>query len=730
MADEFAQFKDDEFSSFKDAPSRKGWHPVDETVGVIKGAAKKLADGVRDDYAANKRNAGKIPRPGNIFENELRTARFVGDAANVVMSPVAGLMHGFVTGPAADALSKFVPTYEQPKFNDVVRSVRGNGSARPRRLSPDEARQVIENDLNSAIGMVMPGRSGAAVGSRVTASAKAVEPNIYAARSAEFARANVEPSVAAVQGGGAAKLANAIADNPVAGARVRSQMRRQTAQAGSKAEALAAQYGSNRGPQMAGEAAQTGVRRFARDKSVAAPGAAEPAKRSSFAAKADTLYDEAFGPIESAENAAVTGSKQAFDVESAKLSAQRDAQVSSQRQAYDDAVQENNRLRSLGLAETPLPPQPTSLPAVQASPQAAAITPSATASTLGEISQRVNGQQLSRLITDSRIGSIASALEGDAHNVRFGDLRQLRTWVRNAQRDPTLRQGLPQADLQRIEGALTQDIYSNAEKLAGPEALAKLKRADAYYRAGSERIDRSLQAFDSANGGEQAYARIQQAAGSTSAADARKLIALKRSLSPDEWGDIAATTLTGLGRPTTGAANALDDGAFSINTFLTNYAKLSPAGREVVFGARGGGGEQAARLKAELDNLARVSGYLKDVQKGANTSNSAVSVQGMATIAGIANPSTFIPTSAALGGAAGVGEFLTNPVAVRWLSRLGQTQARNPKALPGLVQRLSLAAKHNAALVPLLAQAQLVLEGPGLTAKAAAEPQSTAETPR
>ena len=175
----------------------------------------------------------------------------------------------------------------------------------------------------------------------------------------------------------------------------------------------------------------------------------------------------------------------------------------------------------------------------------------------------------------------------------------------------------------------------------------------------------------------------------------------------NEWGDVAATAVAHLGKPAAGAANAAEDGAFSVNTFLTNYAKLSPTGRDVLFGARGGGGEQAARLKGELDNLARVAGHLKEVQKGANTSNSAVSMQGITTITGLANPVTFLPTSVALGGAAGVGEVLTNPRFVRMLASIARAQHANPKAVPRMVERFNALSAEGrprlAAAIPTIA---------------------------
>ena len=723
MADPWAEFQDakptkgadpwSEFADAKPAGSRpaksapagsKGtnWNPVDVIVSAGIRAKDKLVSGVKDDLRASSARAGQPITVGNIYAAEVdrmkRAGRFVGDIADVMTAAPGALMHEYVSGPAADALSKAVPVYESAKFADVVDSFRTGKVAMPRRLSQTEARDKLESDINTAIGAAMPARGGIGLaGPQVpqglpragAASRMAQVPNIYAERVPRFDQAGVEPSLAAVRGGGASKMANAVADNPIAGVRVRDQMRRQAGQAAASAEGLAAGYGASRGPQIAGEGVQAGIRRFARDRSVTPASTAAPAKQTSFAAKADALYDEAFTPIEAAEGQAVARAQQDFETQRANLEQQRAAMIANDQAAYDQAMQERQRRIQLGVPAGPEPVQPQA-PSQSSSPrQRSVVAPNATISALRDMSTRVNGQQLSNLITDGRVRSILGALESDGADVRFGDLRQLRTWVRNAQKDPTLRQGIAQADLQNIEAALTRDVYANAERLAGAEALGRLQRADAYYRAGSGRINRALQAFDSANSGEQAYSRIIQAAGSSSAADARKLTGLKRSLAPEDWGDVAATTLSNLGKPTAGAANAAEEGAFSINTFLTNYAKLSPLGRDVLFGSRGGGGAEAARLKNELDNLARVAGYLKEVQKGANTSNTAVSAQGMATIAGLANEATRWPTALALGAAAGTGEILTNPRFVRMLASISRAQRTNPGAVDGMVSRFN-----------------------------------------
>jgi hypothetical protein len=445
-----------------------------------------------------------------------------------------------------------------------------------------------------------------------------------------FDRAGVTPNLATTAPGrGKTAITNTVAENPIAGAPTRNRLRTQVDQAEAAAAGIAGRYGTVRGPQIVGENVQAGVDRFANSRAV--PGNPKaPASATSFAAKAETLYDNAFSEIRAAQTA---------------------------------QIEQRADLRRLNLRD--VPPSPVTAPQTEA--------------TLNIIANRAGGE-IGNIISDPKLASIAGAVRADRGVSTFEDLRALRTWVRTAQRDPNLRQGIDDASLQSLERALTADIMTNAESLAGPQAAARLRRADQYYAAGSERIKRALQPFDDAKSGESAYQRIVQAAGSGASADAQKLVSLKRSLNSEEWGDVAANVIADLGKPSAGVAGMGE--TFSASSFLTNYEKLSPRAREVLFGSVGGGGPAASSLKAELDNLAFVVGQLKQVQKGANTSNTFVSAQSVGTVGGLVTNTP--ATVAALGSMAGAGEFLTNPAFVRWLARTPKNAGQMPQHMSAL----------------------------------------------
>lgn len=324
--------------------------------------------------------------------------------------------------------------------------------------------------------------------------------------------------------------------------------------------------------------------------------------------------------------------------------------------------------------------------------------PLVTRFTIGDIVARVTpGTASADIIIPRQMNKIAEALSGDTGRLTFGDLRAWRTWVREAQKEPALSQGIDAASLQRLEMALTDDIYRAAEKIGGPAALRKLQQADEFYRLGQERIKRVLAPFADPRGTPQtAYQRIIGLASAGGRQNTEALLALKRSLPAEQWRDVAASIISHLGDVKPGSPAALTPGAFSVENFVTNYAKMTPEGRAVLFGSRGGGNGPATALSAELDNLAQVAGMQKRVEGMANTSRSGVSLQNMATVGSLATPAMPF-TVLGLMGAAAAGEALTNPGFVRWLATQGNVSAVSAQS----VRQLGLLASRDPALQPV-----------------------------
>jgi len=469
----------------------------------------------------------------------------------------------------------------------------------------------------------------------------------------QFDAANVRPNLAALGGPAAAGATKQIAENFIAGGRPRAALTGQIDDVASEANRIAGEYGNARGPLGVGEDVARGAQRFAND--ATAP--------ESFAAKADEQYRDVFGRIDEAM--------------AGKTEPPR-------------AVQSSNPYRS-------------STPDIVGGSQ---IETPSTTTTLNSILGQFQSQDLAALLQDKTLVGVSRAIR-NGETISFQDLRALRTWVRNAQRNTDLRQTIGDANLQRLEGSLTTDIFENTRRLGSPQLAADLRRADQFYAAGQRRIQQALDPLVGTSG-ENVYNRIQTMAREGASADVRALNGIKRSLRPDEWNDVAATMISRLGKPNPGATGAVEDGAFSINTFVTNYNKLSPQGRAVLFGPVGGGSTRSTALAAQLDRLVRVADRLKGVEAMANSSRTGVNAQNAVTFGGVStgmggmlmgNPVPAVATGAMLGAMAGTGEVLTNPAVVRWIVRLGE--ARTPQAFNARLLKLKAEGAQSPALMAL-----------------------------
>lgn len=509
----------------------------------------------------------------------------------------------------------------------------------------------MERLPGAALETAIVGGAGAALQGAANRFLAPPAANSTAQRAQEFERAGVRAPLAAVQGRQGASMAMAIAENPIGG-NVRRHLQNSVDDVQAAHQRLVAQSGTPEPRDVAGEIVQRGVRRFANGhgepmpvqqrlntttgRMERAPAQQIPTRDWSVGAKANALYDDVFARLAADEQAMVAGG-----------------------------------IRGI-------------------------LTADATQSAIRSIQQRVSGAASREVMASPMVAQIERALAEDIANgtLRFQDLRAWRTWVREAQRNEGLRQGLDNAALQRLEAALTQDIYASALNIGG-QAARDLRLVDRWYRTAMDRIKTALQPFDDAPGGAQAFRRVIDLASQGGRQNIRQLRQLRQSLRPSEWRSVAATVMDELGAPTPGAANAMEQGAFSIERFVTNVARLSPEGREALFGPQ---------LARELENLARVAGYIKRGRGFANHSHSASSIQNVSTIGGVATAGAAAATgnAAPLGMliAAGVaaritGEMLTNPAFVRWLTSPGSGGLKRQMAA------LATIASRDPAVAPL-----------------------------
>jgi len=284
--------------------------------------------------------------------------------------------------------------------------------------------------------------------------------------------AGVEPSLAAASNRPLAiGTTTTVANNPIAGIPARTRILRSAAQTGERVAELGERYALPTSTTLAGETVQTGARRFAQDR-VQTPGlggpppgaATSPASATTFSSKADALYDNAFNPVNTREGQLADAARVRFERDTTAAQAAADAENATRMAGYDQAVAAERQANALAgnLGAPSQIARPALVRPAAVAPPTPTVTPTATLNTINEIRGAVNAPNLRDIIIDPQLKTIYDTLLTDASQLRFGDLRRLRTWVREAQGNPAIRQGIDDASLGRMEAALTDDIYSSA----------------------------------------------------------------------------------------------------------------------------------------------------------------------------------------------------------------------------------------------------------------------------
>lgn len=296
----------------------------------------------------------------------------------------------------------------------------------------------------------------------------------------------------------------------------------------------------------------------------------------------------------------------------------------------------------------------------------------ATRASIRDALARFDSQALNDMFSPAIIRRLDETIQS-ANGMTVRDIRQLRTEVRAARNRGRLETTQDDRALALLERDITDDLYRAVAETSGDGALARMRAADRYYRESMERVHGALRPFarpDQTEEGafRQLVSAMQGQTTSRGRGDFARIRALRRALGPDEMGMVASGVLRSAGRATEG-------GDFSVSVFARNWRNMGERQKDIVFG-------QGTALRRELDDLAVVTGRLSSIEDMANFSRSGVSIQNIATIGGVANPATMVPTAFAVLGQYAVGDLLTNPRYVRILS----DSARNEFRVQSLVR--------------------------------------------
>jgi hypothetical protein len=260
--------------------------------------------------------------------------------------------------------------------------------------------------------------------------------------------------------------------------------------------------------------------------------------------------------------------------------------------------------------------------------------------------------------------------------LNYAGIKDLRTNLGEALNGGILPADMSQVEAKQLYGALSQDLTVAVSNAGGAKASALFDRANRYNALVNERRE-ALAKIVGADGNapaEQVFDRLIGMASGSSRADVTRLAQARKAMEPTEWNDIASAVVGRLGRDV--------EGNFSPARFVTDYGKLSDAGKSFLF--RSGG---RSSLASSLDDIATISSRWKDnYQKFGNPSGTAQNLSFAALGAGmtpvlfghLVEPITAITTVV---GSRVISSALAQPAtaaAAAQFSRRYQIAAQNP----------------------------------------------------
>lgn len=242
----------------------------------------------------------------------------------------------------------------------------------------------------------------------------------------------------------------------------------------------------------------------------------------------------------------------------------------------------------------------------------------------------------------------------------WSDLKAFRSRIGEEIGDQRFSDSPTKTELRRLYSALSEDMRVTASA-QGPQAAKAFDRANTLYRQGQERIDNAVKFLvgdDMAMTPEKAAARIQAMVKSGKASsDLGKLAEIRKSLPPQEAGELSSGLIRMLGQP-----NNSEGRTFNAETFIRNFNDMAPEAKNLLFGGAN------KELRANLEDFAKVMG---DVAANNSTRNTSKTAMGLAGLVGYGSggPAGLL---AQAGGSYVLAKAWTNPKFVRWATGYGR----------------------------------------------------------
>lgn len=215
----------------------------------------------------------------------------------------------------------------------------------------------------------------------------------------------------------------------------------------------------------------------------------------------------------------------------------------------------------------------------------------------------------------------------------------------------------------------TPDVNARlGELVQRSQALDEVKRL---YNVGSVENVYSLMAKDALDGTKGNIARLRTAIS---------------ALGPEVRNDVASTMLAQMGKPVASARGSVQEIGFSPQTFTTNWQKLNPQARALLF--------DPAHAQS-IDNLQRISNRLANVDAMRNVSRSgtnAMNLSGLAWIATALMHGDVVTPAGIVGGGTLLSYLLSRPAYAQWAVQYARARAAVSNALSPVGAARNLAA--------------------------------------
>lgn len=265
---------------------------------------------------------------------------------------------------------------------------------------------------------------------------------------------------------------------------------------------------------------------------------------------------------------------------------------------------------------------------------------------------------------------------GETGGMSFRGIRQVISDLGAEAYSPEMRANNTSRILNNVARKAQEDLARSIRQTGNPKAIKDLDTANAYWSNRASTIDDVLEPIlGEGKSGEDVVSAIESMSRGTKGGS-RRLAGVFAAMPPKAADNARATLISRLGAAAPGAQNAAGD-VFSSSTFLTNWNKMTPEGKQALFGNN-------PVVSRQLDELARLAGARKSTEALGNVSNTgrAVNVgqaiKGAGEVGALALAGNFLGVPAALTIAAldaGAGKLLSSPAFARIVAGAPKTPA-------------------------------------------------------